>query len=87
MLDELSQAQEQLSQAQNQLTGAEAELQHEASQLACSLAEQANLRQQLEDLKVDRREVDEAHAESEASLLDQLTQTQAELEQADTQVR
>ena len=86
MMDELSQAQEQLSQAQNQLTGTEAELQHKASQLAYSLAEQVDLRGQLEQLRSERHGLDEAHEMAEATLLDQLTQTQAELEQSSTQV-
>ncbi|DBB02953.1 hypothetical protein WJX77_002077 [Trebouxia sp. C0004] len=67
------------------------ETQDEVQRLTCELAEsqeqQAVLSEQLEQVRCEHEEAAEAHTVTEATLLDQLNDTQAELEQSSIQVR
>jgi len=70
---------DQLSESQN-------ELQRLTCELAESQGQQAVLGEQLEQVRCEHEEAAEAHIVTEATLLDQLHETQAELDQSSIQV-
>ena len=70
----------------DQLSDAQDELQRLTCELAESQGQQAVLSEQLEQVRCEHEEAAEAHTVTEATLLDQLHETQAELDQSSIQV-
>ncbi|KAA6425410.1 MAG: hypothetical protein FRX49_04903 [Trebouxia sp. A1-2] len=71
----------------DQLSETQDELQRLTCELAESQGQQAVLSEQLEQVRCEHEEAAEAHTVTEATLLDQLNHTQAELDQSCIQVR